>query len=69
MLEEVRAVGSMKTLTSLAGHMIADVVVLLKDIPSCERRGREGGEGRGGREGGERGEVGRVGGERRDGGR
>lgn len=33
MLEEVRAVGSMKTMTSLAGNMVADVVVLLKDVP------------------------------------
>ncbi len=34
MLEEVRAVGSIKTATNLAGHSTADVVVLLKSIPT-----------------------------------
>jgi len=35
-MDEVRQVGSMKTSTNLAGNMVADLVVLLRDIPKRE---------------------------------
>ena len=47
MLEEVRAVGSMKTMSNLAGHMTADVVVLMKVIPTSKTVGFGGGGGGG----------------------
>ena len=34
MLDEVRAVGSLKKGTALAGNIVADVVVLLRDLPT-----------------------------------
>lgn len=34
LLDEVRAVGPQKMGTSLAGNMVAELVVLLRDIPS-----------------------------------
>ncbi len=34
LLDEVRQVGSMKTTTNLAGNMVADLVVLLREIPN-----------------------------------
>ena len=40
LLDEVRAVGSQKKGTALAGNTVADLVILLRDLPSGEGRMR-----------------------------
>ena len=42
LLDEVRAVGSQKKGTALAGNTVADLVILLRDLPSGEGSVRSG---------------------------